>query len=237
MDAFGVGMERRAEVVTGPLSIIYKLEAARMKQYETTIFEKFDHHTVISEQDRNHINVANKRKIVVVRNGIDVEYFAPGEGRKNYDIGFVGNMGYPPNVDAAEYLINTLKPHLTDELRYLIAGARPDKRVKLLAGKNVTISGWIDDIRDAYDSCKLFVAPLWSGTGQQNKILEAMSMGIPCVTSSAVNNAIGAKHNSEIMVADSLDEFRSCIDRLLNDPAFYMELKKNALMAEADRMA
>ena len=115
-------------------------------------------------------------------------------------------------------------------MRYQIAGARPDKRVKLLAGKNVTITGWIEDIREAYSSCKVFVAPLWSGTGQQNKILEAMAMGVPCVTSSAVNNAIGATHEQEIMVADTEEEFKVCIERLLNDVKFYMELKENALM-------
>ena len=230
MDAFGVGMARRAEVVRGPLSLIYKLEANRMKKYESKIFDFFDHHTVISEQDKAHIVTSGRKEIVVVRNGIDTEFFIPKESDKTYDIGFVGNMGYPPNVDAAEYLINILKPHLDQKLRYQIAGARPDRRVKLLAGKNVTITGWIEDIRDAYSSCKIFVAPLWSGTGQQNKILEAMAMGIPCVTSSAVNNAIGGTHEKEIMVADTVDEFKMCIKRMLNDVPFYMELKENALM-------
>jgi len=166
----------------------------------------------------------------VVRNGIDTEFFIPQEKEKVYDIGFVGNMGYPPNVDAAEYLITKLKPLLDQNFRYQIAGARPDKRVKLLAGKNVTITGWIDDVRDAYSGCRIFVAPLWSGTGQQNKILEAMAMGIPCVTSTSVNNAIGAQHNKEIMVADTELEFKVCIEQLLNDEAKYKELKENALM-------
>ena len=230
MDAFGVGMARRAEVVSGPLSLIYKLEANRMKRYERKIYDSFDHHTVISEQDKTHIQTSGRKELVVVRNGIDTDFFLPKGKEKIYDIGFVGNMGYPPNVDAAEYLINKLKPHLDQKLRYLIAGARPDKRVKLLAGKNVTITGWIEDIREAYSSCKIFVAPLWSGTGQQNKILEAMAMGIPCVTSSAVNNAIGGTHEKEIMVADTEEEFKICIERILNDLQFYMELKENALM-------
>jgi len=230
MDAFGVGMERRAEVVSGPMSLIFKLEAIRMKKYESKIYSYFDHHTVISEQDKKHIDTPSENNIEVIRNGIDTDFFTPQEREKIYDIGFVGNMGYPPNVDAAEYLINNLKPILDQNLRYQIAGARPDKRVKLLAGKNVTITGWIDDVRDAYSSCKIFVAPLWSGTGQQNKILEAMAMGIPCITSASVNNAIGAKHNEEILVADTEAEFKDCVGRLLNDKQIYMELKENALM-------
>jgi len=230
MDAFGVGMERRAAVVSLPKSLVYRLEANRMKRYESKIYNFFDHHTVISEQDKRHINIRGNNDITVVRNGIDTEFFVPKKVEKVYDIGFVGNMGYPPNVDAAEYLINILKPALNQDLRYLIAGARPDKRVKLLAGKNVTITGWIDDIRQAYSSCKIFVAPLWSGTGQQNKILEAMAMGIPCITSSSVNNAIGAKHNKEILVADTEIEFKECVERLMNDAQFCMDLSENALM-------
>lgn len=229
MDALGVGMARRAAVVSGPMSWIFKMEAARLKNYETRIYNHFDHHTIISEQDKHQIQTPAENNIQVVPNGIDTGFFQPLEKDKVYDIGFVGNMGYPPNIDAAEYLINELKPVLGQNLRYQIAGARPDKRVKLLAGKNVTITGWIDDVRDAYATCKIFVAPLWSGTGQQNKILEAMAMGIPCITSTAVNNAIGAHHKKEIMVADTIEEFKDCIERLLNDEDIYMDLKKNAL--------
>ena len=106
MDAFGVGMERRADVVSGPLSLIYKLEANRMKRYERNIYNSFNNHTVISEQDKVQINTPKNKDIEVVRNGIDVDFFIPMGKEKTYDIGFVGNMGYPPNVDAAEYLIN-----------------------------------------------------------------------------------------------------------------------------------
>ena len=230
MDAFGIGMERRAEVVSGPLSMIYKLEASRMKRYEAEVYRFFDHHTVISDQDREQISKPEQEDITVVPNGIDTQYFSPIEVEKQFDIGFVGNMGYPPNVDAAEYLINKIGPLLPGEINYQIAGARPDKRVKLLGRKNVTITGWLDDVRTAYATCKIFVAPLWSGTGQQNKILEAMAMGIPCITTSAVNNAIGAQNHREIVVADSEKEFVKGIDRLLNDAQYYADIKENALM-------
>jgi len=230
MDALGVGMERRAEVVAGPISWLYKWEANRLKSYEKSIYTYFDHHTVISHQDKVHIQTPVKNEIEVVPNGIDTDFFRPMDVQKSYDIGFVGNMGYPPNVDAAEYLINTLKPRLHPDLTYQIAGARPDKRVKLLKSRNVTITGWVDDVRMAYASCKVFVAPLWSGTGQQNKILEAMAMGIPCVTSASVNNAIGATHEKEILVADAEIEFVRSINRLLNDQKLYMDMKENALM-------
>ena len=84
MDAFGVGMERRAQVVSGPMSIIFKNEANRMKRYERTIYPHFDHHTVISEQDKAHIDTgAHSNEIKIVRNGIDLDFFSPIDSEKS----------------------------------------------------------------------------------------------------------------------------------------------------------
>ena len=226
MDAFGVGMERRAEVVSGAYSSVYKKEAARMKAYESEIYSSFNNHTIISEQDAKQVTT---KSIDIIPNGIDIEYFTPIEALKKYDIGFIGNMGYAPNIDAAEYLVNKILPHLDSETKVIIAGARPDKRVKQLSSSTVTITGWMNDVRMAYAESYIFVAPLWLGTGQQNKILEAMAMGIPCVTSTVVNNAIGAKNGKEILIADNDEEFSASIKTLMNDPELYKSIRGNAL--------
>lgn len=226
MDAFGVGMERRAATSSWLTAKIYKFESRRMQNYEKSIYKYFDRHVVISDQDAAHIS---DKKITTIPNGIDTTHFQPQEKTKNYDIGFVGNMGYPPNVDAAEYLVNEIMPLLRSDIRVVIAGARPAKRVKLLANKNVEVTGWVEDVRNAYAKTKVFVAPLWLGTGQQNKILEAMAMGIPCVTSRAVNNAIGAIDGQQILVADNEKEFCQKIELLLSDKILYNSIRNNAL--------
>lgn len=80
----------------------------------------------------------------------------------------------------------------------------------------------VDDIRTSYVSGRIFVAPMWSGTGQQNKILEAMALGIPCITTQLVNNAIGAQPGKEILIGQSkLIEFANAIQLLLKDQALY----------------
>lgn len=230
MDAFAVGMQKRAAIVPWWQRGLYQLEARRMQRYEEQIFSAFDHHTIISEQDAALINA---RPIHIVPNGIDLDFFNPKELSiaKSYDIAFVGNMGYLPNIAAAEYLVNQVLPLVQrkrPETNVLIAGARPDDRVKRLANSNVTVSGWMDDIREGYASSNLFVAPLFNGTGQQNKILEAMAMKVAVVTSSEVNQAIGATDGQSIVLADDASNMAQSILRLLNDDGLKQELQGNA---------
>jgi len=224
MDAFGIGMQRRANVVKFPYSIFYRKEAFRMVKYEKTIFNFFNNHIIISNQDKAQLEFAGSQNIKVVPNGIDTDYFNFNPTEKKYDIAFIGNMGYLPNIEAAEYLVNIILRLLPSDVKVLIAGARPDKRVKRLASAQVTIKGWSKDIRTAYAESKIFVAPLWSGTGQQNKILEAMSMGVPCITTSLVNNAILAKENTEILIADDEKIFSEKIILILKDVQLYHQI-------------
>jgi glycosyltransferase involved in cell wall biosynthesis len=126
-------------------------------------------------------------------------------------------MGYGPNVDAAKLLVEW-----TEELKFegkpisiLIAGARPDSQVLRLAGRRVDVRGWVDDIRDAYNAGTIFAAPIFTGSGLQNKILEAMAMGIPCISTSMVNQSILAPEGEVIRIADTREAFCKAILTLL----------------------
>ena len=93
------------------------------------------------------------RNIGIIPNGVDHEFFAPQEREKKYDIVFTGNMSYAPNVNAVEYLANEILPIVWKQIpnaKMYVAGATPDPKVKKAACDNIVISGWLDDIRDAY---------------------------------------------------------------------------------------
>ena len=79
------------------------------------------------------------------------------------------------------------------------------------------VTGWVDDMRDCYAKAKVFAAPMMIETGLQNKLLEAMSMEIPCITSSLANNALKAKPKEEILIGSSADEFAKHIIDLLDN--------------------
>ena len=159
--------------------------------------------------------------IELVTSAVDTDDFHPMPAPADQkDMAFVGNMGYAPNVRAASMLVEEILPlvrrHRPDA-DVLLAGARPSRTVRNLAGPGVEISGWVDDIRDAYRSGTVMVAPLIIGAGQQNKILEAMAMGVPCVTTELVNRAIGAEPGVEIFIAGTPEEFAEQILALLDD--------------------
>jgi glycosyltransferase involved in cell wall biosynthesis len=91
----------------------------------------------------------------------------------------------------------------------------------------VVVSGWVDDVRENYAKSKILVAPMQISIGLQNKLLEAMAMQIPCVTSSLANNALGAKHDEQIMVADEPRQYALQIMELLNNEAKAKQIAQN----------
>lgn len=217
MDAMSLNMSNEAKKRSFPMSWVYNREARLLLDLERKAIEQFDNLTIISERDRNVIT-EDGAKVMVVPNGVSTDFFNNEMSiSPKYDIGFIGNMGYLPNVNAAIYLVEKIVKNNFPEAKVLIAGARPDDRVKALQSEHVHISGWIEDIREAYASCSIFVAPLFTGAGLQNKILEAMSMKVPCITTSHVNNGCKAKPNQEILIADTVDEFVESIKNLLKN--------------------
>lgn len=222
-DAFSKGMERREQNSKWPLREIIAMERKRLIAYENIIFEYFELKTIISAEDRRFIYHPERKDIAVITNGIDVDFFNPEyKIEKKYDLVFTGNMSYPPNVETAEFIAKTILPKLQisqPDINVLLAGSSPHKRVQHLSKiSGITVSGWVADIRDAYASGKLFFAPMQIGTGLQNKLLEAMAMEIPCITSELANRSLKAVSGRDLMVGESCEDYVRDILELLSDP-------------------
>ncbi|MBP9151002.1 MAG: glycosyltransferase [Flavobacteriales bacterium] len=221
-DAFSKGIERRLETDPWYWKPILHSELKRLNRYEQTVFNLFNHCTIISEQDRNQLPFKQRNDVTIVRNGVELEDFKPSFEAKTVDVLFAGNMGYQPNVEAAVFLEKEVMPLVRAQIpnaKLMLAGARPDQKVKELASELTEVTGWVNDIRDCYAKAKVFVAPMMIGTGLQNKLLEAMAMCIPCVTSTLANNALKAKPEIEILIGESPQEYAQHILDLLNNAA------------------
>ncbi|MFN6379235.1 MAG: glycosyltransferase [Flavobacteriales bacterium] len=224
MDALNAGVRRRVEGTTFIKKYFIKEEAQRLVRYENIIFDYFDHHTIISSQDRELIFHKDRQKIEVIPNGVDSDYFRLNEQvEPKFDIVFTGNMNYPPNIDGARRLALEILPLIKKKRKNItlqIAGATPAREVLELNDiEGVTVTGWVEDIRKSYANAYVFVAPMRIGSGLQNKLLEAMSMSLPCITSSLAANAFTMQQREAFMVADSNEEIAVAIERLLEQEA------------------
>ncbi len=230
-DALSENMLRRANNEKYFKNFFFRIEYNRIKKYEASLVDKYDCLTIISSNDKQKINSIKRKNIIVVPNGVDFKYYAPIVEEKKYSVSFIGNMGYAPNIDAALFLVNEIMPMVWEKLpnaNVVIAGANPSHSVLKLASSNVLVTGWVEDIRLYYAQSKVFVAPLRIGSGMQNKILEAMSMNVPCITTKISAEPINASNKKEILVAETAQEFAELILELLN-----FENKKNTLIDNA----
>ena len=141
-------------------------------------------------------------------------------------------MAYAPNVDAAEFIVNQILPKLLPkfpQLRLVLCGANPAKRVQALQGPHVIVTGWVDSMAEYYAQSKVFMAPMRLGTGLQNKLLEAMATQLPCVTSPLAAKPLkNADYQKDILVCETPEEYVSIISRLLTDCEFYDEVSQQS---------
>ncbi|MCR5192631.1 MAG: glycosyltransferase [Bacteroidales bacterium] len=220
-DALSMNFERRmCKHRSLPyFALHYEFKMLRSAEYNACSI--FDGLTIISENDAEAIPQHKNTVINVVPNGVDLDYYTPQQMPKRYDVVFCGNMQYQPNIDAAKYLVYDIMPLVWrshPEARVLIAGATPKPSVLKLTSDKVEVSGSVPDIRPCYASSKVFVAPMRIGSGLQNKLLEAMSMGIPCVTTSLANESLQATVGKDILVGDDAQGIASAIVSLLDNP-------------------
>lgn len=230
-DTLSVNMARRAEKSNMFAAWIFRKEAKRLARYESHMFSIFDALTIITDTDRQLLASERKNEVEVIANGVDRRYLDyPLQEHKKYDLIFSGAMGYKPNIVAAEYLVEKIMPLVWErmkDVKMAIVGGGAPRSVLRLASEKVDIPGWVDDMRTYYCKTKLFVAPMQIGTGLQNKLLEAMAMSVPCITSPLANNALGAKDGHEIFIANSPQQYADYIVKLLNDKTLSDNMAKN----------
>ena len=237
-DAISLNYERVRRNLASDFSVkklIYSLEYRRVLRYEKKLLRKFDRVFLISGKDKEflsaHTDVAN---VELVPNGVDSAYFSPvGDSGPGVDIVFVGNMSTVPNEDAALYFALEVFPLVQEsvpEATFHIIGANPSPKIQELRrlNRSIRISGAVPDVRACMAGAKVSVAPMRYGAGVQNKILEAMSMGIPTVTTSIGLEGIPARVGSEILVGDSKEELAGAVIRVLRDESLSREMAANS---------
>jgi sugar transferase (PEP-CTERM/EpsH1 system associated) len=215
--------QRWSEMGSPPLSWIYGLEAGRLLRYERHLAHSYDCSVVCSARELDDLRrLMPGAPARCVRNGVDLDYFAPMPVEKQrHSLVFTGVMNYFPNVDAVGWFCQEILPLVRAEVpdvTFTICGARPDRKVLALQElPGVTVTGAVPDVRPYLARASASVQPLRAARGIQNKLLEAMAMGLPVVATSTVFNGIEATAGADLLVADEPREFAAHVTRLLGD--------------------
>lgn len=198
-------------------------DAVLMKQWERRAIKSVDYACYISPLDRKlgaGENI-NNDKVGVIPNGIFLDDFS--QEKLNFNgktIGYLGHMGYPPNIKAALRLYKifvSISKEIPD-IKLVIIGRTPAPEIVALAkNKNVLVTGTVDNIWQYIHGIDIFVFPMEIGSGQQNKLLEVMQAGKAVISTSLGNSGIGAHHTTEILIANSDEEIAASIIELAED--------------------
>ncbi len=157
----------------------------------------------------------------VIPNGVDTSYFTPSTGPvEPYSLVFTGMMGYVPNYDGMLYFLSEIFPRILKKIpqaKIYIVGSRPPKRLLRQASNNVIITGYVDDVRPYIQKSSVYVVPLRMGGGTRLKIVEAMAVNKPIVTTSIGCEGIDVQDGESLLVRDDPSSFANAVIELLHD--------------------
>jgi sugar transferase (PEP-CTERM/EpsH1 system associated) len=207
-----------------PLSLGYRFEGAKMLAAEKRLARRFDLCTATTRAEWETLDgygtgVASDW----FPNGVDADFFCPtGEPYDADTISFIGRMDYYPNQECMARFCEQIWPILKSRrpnMKLLIVGADPTPEMRKLGDiPGVTVTGSVPDVRPFIRSSALMVAPLNIARGTQNKILEAMAMGVPVVTSTIAAGGVDAESVKHFLVADTPEEYAQAILRIVESP-------------------
>lgn len=240
MDCFSIGAKREATSAHFAKRILLNIEASRLARYERRTMDRVDSACIISPADRSSMPFPGRDDLCLVANGVDLGIFHPLERLKRYDVLFTGHMAYPPNIAAALYTAHEVLPALRtlrSDVTFLIAGKDAPRAIHALGNKAIDVVEEFDHIREAFAMSRVMIAPMRISIGLQNKILQAMAMGIPVVTTTQGNAAIGGEHGRHLLVADDAIGLAQCVDRLLTDGTLATSIAEQAYVFVRERFS
>lgn len=209
------------------------LHSQEMRRWEPRYAERFDRCVTVSEADRRLLLTANPRlQVHVIPNGVDTKVYQPlPQKGASPTLLFVGTMSYAACSDAVLYFCREILPHIRrmiGDVEMWIVGTDPPPDVRELDGDGVHVTGQVEDVVPYYTSSSVCVAPLRAGGGTRLKILEAMALGRPVVSSSVGCEGLDVVNGEHLLIADRPDHFAQEMVRILTDRGLHERITANA---------
>lgn len=227
VDAISMNYDKARRKAKGLKKFIYELDYRRCKSYEQECLNNFDACAVISDIDNRYITAA-ENQIYTVGNMVKIpETESIALHDENNKIIFVGKMSYEPNIVAVSYFSHKIFPALKEffpDVQFIIVGADPDDRVKNLTSiAGVKVLGFVESVSQYYQNSTIVVAPMLTGAGIQNKIIQAMSYGC-CVATSPIGAEGLTINNNEIAIYSEEEAWVHGLKKLILDMSLRKEM-------------
>lgn len=231
VDADSAKWSQYAAARPWPMSWLFRREGRKLLDFERAVARQSRRSFFVADNETELFRRLAPEcgdRIETLSNGVDTDFFAPEHGGPSpygadeRAVVFTGAMDYWPNVDAVSWFVAEVMPKLRQKwpgLRFWIVGRNPAAAVRELAGADVVVTGTVPDVRPYLRHAAAVVAPLRVARGIQNKVLEAMAMARPVVAAASCASALDAATGSELLAAETAEEFASAIDRILGASA------------------
>lgn len=199
------------------------LQVPRLRQFEKRVCQNVHAITCVSAEDAAALcELVPALRPVVIPNGIDVEaYVATPPPWAKARLIFTGKMDYRPNLDAVLWFAREIFPRVRaiyPEAEFVVVGQQPPQRLQSLNGQSgVVVTGAVEDVRPYIASASVYVAPLRMGGGTRFKLLEAMALARPIVSTRLGAEGFAITAGRELLLADSPQEFAAAVLSLLSD--------------------
>ena len=178
--------------------------------------------------------------ITVIPNGVDIEEFLFTKANsQNITISYFGNMEYFPNQDAVLFFSKQILPMIKQKIpgvKFLIVGKNPSLTVQSLAtDENIIVTGTVDSVIPHYINSSICIVPLRAGGGTRLKILEAMAVGRPVVSTTIGCEGLDVVDGENLLIADTPVQFAEKVIQLINDKQLYQKIANNGRKLVEDK--
>jgi len=230
-----LGYESYAREAHWLLQPLLWIDIAKIKRWERHFWELCSHLVVMSEEDKSIVarQLGSAEKIDVVENGVNTAWFEakPRNEPEQCTVLSVGTFKWLPNKEAVKYLVSKVWPLIKKDFpaaKLWIVGSSPTEDIYALeqSDTQIKVTGDIPDIRDAFASSHVLLAPVFSGKGTRYKILEALASGTPVVATPTAVEGLGVRHGREVLVGETEIELAELTLELLRDKAKRARLAK-----------